>query len=141
MIQPYFAFPEDRLGSVLRIPDRQQTILLNFNYTAEGTDLIIDANVPDCAVNPSGSFHICLWQVSTSVESPLTITNTAITTSGQFVIAFRGKPETSWVTKSSTLDGAFSLWISFATTDINRDGQAIVPAGKLLIPRFYRLEE
>ncbi|MGC6458619.1 MAG: thrombospondin type 3 repeat-containing protein [Akkermansiaceae bacterium] len=147
VIQPYFAFPEDRLGSVLGIPDQQQTILLNFNYTAEGTDLVIDANVPDCAVNPSGSFHMYALtnEVSTSVESPLMITNTAITTSGQFVIAFRGKPETSYqVTKSSTLDGAFSpLDLPlFATTDSNGDGQAIVPSSEASDSKeFYRLEE
>lgn len=147
VVQPYFTFPEDRLGSILGLPDQQQTLFLSFNYTAEGTELVIDANVPECAASVSGSFHMYALtnEVSSPLDSLLQITNTAFTESGQFVLAFKGRPETTYqITKSTTLEGPFlplDLPLA-ATTDANGDGQAVIPANEASDAKeFYRIEE
>ena len=84
-------------------------------------------------------------EISTSAGGPLRITDTVLTGAGQFVIAFKGFPQATYqITKSADLNGPFvPLDIPLSVnTDINGDGQAIIPASEASEAKeFYRVEE
>ena len=73
------------------------------------------------------------------------ITNQVFTANGQYIIAFKAKPQTTYqVTKSSDLAGDFTPLDQplSVTTDINGDGQAIITAIETAGPKqFFRIEE
>jgi hypothetical protein len=53
-----FSGPEDRPGTVLGTDNQHQAFYVNYRYTAQGTDLLINTAVPAGAVLDSGSFHL-----------------------------------------------------------------------------------
>jgi len=53
-----FTGPEDRPGDVLGTGNQQQAYFVNYRYTAQGTNLLINTAVPAGAVVDSGSFHL-----------------------------------------------------------------------------------
>jgi hypothetical protein len=71
-IDTYNGLLEDRPGTVLGTLNEQQAFFLQYEFTAQGTDLIINAAVPSAAVADSGSFH--LYGLSTQVvPEPATV--------------------------------------------------------------------
>ena len=146
VVQPYGGLPEDRPGLITGSGNDQNAYFLNFNYTAQGTELVIDANLHACAEIPSGSLHLygLTNEVSTSATD-IRITNSVKTASGLYVIAFQARPNTTYrVTKSSNLSNAFDEMTNplTVTTDLNGAGQAIVPAIENTAPvNFYRIEQ
>ena len=53
-----FSGPEDRPGTVLGTGNQHQAYYVNYRYTAQGTNLLINTAVPAGAVLDSGSFHL-----------------------------------------------------------------------------------
>jgi hypothetical protein len=53
-----FSGPEDRPGDVLGTGNQHQAYYVNYRYTAQTTDLIINAAVPAGSPVGSGSFHL-----------------------------------------------------------------------------------
>jgi hypothetical protein len=49
---------EDRPGTVLGTDNQHQAYYVNYRFTAQGTDLLINAAVPGAAPANSGSFHL-----------------------------------------------------------------------------------
>lgn len=148
IVQPFNALPFDRPGFVTRSGNNNDAYYLSYTYTAQGTELVIDATIPDCSIPVSGSMHMYALSNEISTGVPLgqiLITNRGFTPSGQFAIAFKAKPQTTYqITKSSNLLGDFSPLDNplSATTDIAGDGQVIIPAQEASdLKEFYRIEE
>ncbi|MGC6466668.1 MAG: hypothetical protein ACON5N_13875 [Akkermansiaceae bacterium] len=145
VVQPYGALPEDRPGALTGTGNHHEAYYLNFNYTAQGTELVIDATIADCNPAVSGSYHLYgLTNEVTTGATGLTITNTVLTPSGQFVIAFLGRPSTTYqVTKSPDLATPFVALDTplSVTTDFTGAGQAVIPAAETGDPKyFFRIE-
>ncbi len=146
IVQPYGALPEDRPGALTGTGNHQDAYYLNFNYTAQGTELIIDASLDLCNPATSGSYHLygLTNEVSTG-QAGITISNTTVTPAGQFVIAFQGRPSTGYqVTKSPDLASPFVALNPplNVTTDFTGAGQAVIPASETLdLSKFFRIEE
>jgi hypothetical protein len=144
---PFGALMVDRPGTVLNSGNIHAAYFLSFTYTAEGTDLVVRAKVPDSAVGASGSLH--LYGLTNEVVPPPagTLAITAVTRDGlgNLVIDFTGLPETTYdVTKSPDLTTTFGpLAVPLtATTNVAGVGQAIVPAAEASEARgFYRIED
>lgn len=148
VVQPYGPLPLDRPGILTGSGVNDDAYYLSYQYLAQGADLIIDATVPLCAPANSGSFH--LYALSNEVATgallgQILITDHSLTPTGQFVIAFKARPQTTYtVTKSSSLIGDFAPLDTplNVTTDINGDGQAIIPGIEASdLKEFYRIEE
>ncbi|MGC6466669.1 MAG: hypothetical protein ACON5N_13880 [Akkermansiaceae bacterium] len=145
VVQPYGALPEDRPGTITGTGNDQEAYYLNFNYTAQGTELVIDATIADCNPTASGSYHLygLTNEVSIGV-SGIKITNTALTPAGQFVIAFQARPSTTYqITKSPDLATPFVALDTplSVTTDFTGAGQAVIPAAETGDPKyFFRIE-
>ena len=54
----YAGLLEDRPGTVLGTGNQHQAFFLQYEFTALGSDLVIDAAVPPTAPLGSGSFHL-----------------------------------------------------------------------------------
>ncbi|YCM43701.1 hypothetical protein V2O64_20560 [Verrucomicrobiaceae bacterium 227] len=148
IVQPYNALPLDRPGLVTGSGDVHDAYYLTYQYTAQNTELIIDASLPLCGQNPSGSLHLYALSNEISTGVPLgqiLITDQGLLSNGQFAIAFKAKPQTTYqVTKSSDLVGDFApLNIPVTvTTDINGEGQVSIPTSEVSdLKTFYRIEE
>lgn len=148
MVQPFGALPLDRPGIVTGSGNNHDAYYLTYTYTAQTTELIIDANVPLCGPNPSGSLHMYALSNEISTGVPLgqiLITNRLFLPDGRFAIGFQAKPLTTYnVTKSSNLVGDFApLDVPLSvTTDVNGEGQVIIPSPEFSdLKEFYRIEE
>ena len=148
IVQPFGALPEDRPGVITRTGNDHDAYFLNFNYTAQGTELVIDANLHPCNPAVSGSNHLYALtnEVSTNpLASGITITDSTFAASGVYVIAFQARPDRTYrVTRSANLSDPFEEFSpSLAvTTDFNGAGQAIIPANQVSgTSYFYRIEE
>ncbi|YCM43699.1 hypothetical protein V2O64_20550 [Verrucomicrobiaceae bacterium 227] len=148
IVQPYGNLPLDRPGLLTGSGFNNDAYYLTYQYTAQTADLVIDATVPTCAPGNSGSYHLYALSNELATGAPLgqiLVTNQDIQPDGQFIIAFKARPQTTYqVTKSSDLVGDFApLNIPVSvTTDINGDGQAVIPASEASEPKeFYRIEE
>lgn len=148
VVQPYSAMPLDRPGLISGSSFNNDAYYLSYQYVAQTTELVIEATVPVCAPGNSGSFHLYALSNEIASGAPLgqiLITNQLRLGDGSVAIAFKAKSQTTYqVTKSSNLVGAFSpLDVPLSvTTDINGDGQAIIPAAEASdLKEFYRIEE
>jgi hypothetical protein len=144
--QPFGSLAEDRPGLVTDSANEDTAYYLSFVYTAQGTELKIDARTPLGGAVPTGSFHLYgLTNEVVGSDVPFRITNVARTGPGDVVIDFIGKANTTYkVTKSADLQSAFvPLAIPLApVTNGAGVGQAIVPASEATEAReFYRIEE
>jgi hypothetical protein len=145
--QPFGALLEDRPGVVTQngIPDT--AYYLSFVYTAQETELTIEARTPLGGPVPTGSFH--LYGLTNEVVggggADLLITGVQRNGAGQIVIDFVGAPNATYsVTKSPDLQSAFVPLDTplSAATDGTGVGQAVVPATEASEAReFYRIEE
>lgn len=144
---PFGALILDRPGTVLNTDNFHSAYYLSFTYTAEASDLVIQAKVPDSAVGSSGSYH--MYGMTHEVVPPpagtLAITGVSRDGLGNLVIDFTGLPETTYnVTKSPDLTTTFGPLTTplTATTNAAGVGQAIVPAEETSETReFYRIED
>jgi hypothetical protein len=147
-VQPFGSMPLDRPGFLTGSGFNNDAYYLTFQYTAQTTELVINAAVPVCAPGNSGSFHLYALSNEIASGAPLgqiLITNQVFTANDQYIIAFKAKPQTTYqVTKSSDLAGDFTPLDQplSVTTDINGDGQAIITAIETAGPKkFFRIEE
>lgn len=147
-VQPFGSMALDRPGFLTGSGFNNDAYYLTFQYTAQTTELLINAAVPVCAPGNSGSFHLYALSNEIASGAPLgqiLITNQVFTANGQYIIAFKAKPQTAYkVTKSSDLAGDFAPLDEplSVTTDINGDGQAIITAIETTGPKkFFRIEE
>jgi len=112
IVQPFNALPEDRPGIVTGSGNNNDAYYLTYQYTAQTSELVLDASIPLCSINPSGSLHLygLSNEISTGVlPGQILITSQLLSPSGQFVIDFKAKPQTTYqVTKSSDLSGDFA---------------------------------
>jgi len=144
-IQPYGALPEDRPGALTGTGNHHEAYYLNFNYTAQTTELTIEANIAECNPAANGSFHLygLTNEVSTG-SADLVITNTLITPAGQFAIGFQGRPSTTYqITKSPDLVTPFVALDTplSVTTDVTGAGQAVLPVQETSEQKyFFRVE-
>jgi hypothetical protein len=143
---PFGALLEDRAGIVLGNGNNHTPYYISFTYVAEGTELTIQAKVPDGAPAASGGFHLYgLTNELVTLPSTLEVTGARRTVSGEFIIDFLGLPETTYqVTKSPDLVTPFvPLTIPLSvTTNVGGVGQAIIPASEASeASEFYRIEE
>ena len=146
IVQPYGALPEDRPGALTGTGNHHDAYFLNFNYTAQGTELIIDASLDLCNPATSGSYHLYgLTNEVATRQAGITISRTLVTQAGQFVIAFQARPSTSYqITKSSNLASPFVALNPplNVTTDFTGAGQAIIPTSETQdLTKFFRIEE
>jgi hypothetical protein len=147
-VQPFSAMPLDRPGILTGSGNQNDAYYLSYQYTAQGSELVIEATTQPCGPDISGSFHMYALSNEIATGVPLgqiLVTNQTLLEDGRFAIAFKGKPQTTYeVTKSSTLIGAFlplNPTVS-VTTDVNGDGQAIIPSIETTdLKEFYRIEE
>jgi hypothetical protein len=147
-VRPFGFLPLDRPGILTRSGIQTDAYYLTYQYTAQTTELIVDATVPLCAPPNSGSFHMYALSNEIASGAPLgqiLITNQVLLSDGRFAIAFQGKPQTTYqVTKSANLVGNFLPLDPplSATTDINGEGQAVISAGETSeAKKFFRIEE
>lgn len=147
-VRPFGFLPLDRPGVLTRSGIQSDAYYLTYQYIAQTTELIIAATVPPCAPGNSGSFHMYALSNEIASGAPLgqiLVTNQVFLSDGRYAIGFQGKPQTTYqVAKSSDLIGDFlPLDPPLAiTTDVEGNGQAIIPAIQTTAPReFYRLEE
>ncbi|MEN8772994.1 MAG: hypothetical protein ABF379_10865 [Akkermansiaceae bacterium] len=147
-VQPFSSMPLDRPGLLTGSGIHNDAYYLTYQYTAQTTELVIDASVPLCAPGNSGSFHMYALSNEIASGAPLgqiLITNQVFLNDGRFAIGFQAKPQTTYqVTKSSNLIGDFfPLDQPLAvTTDVEGNGQAIIPASETSESKeFYRIEE
>ena len=144
-IQPYGALPVDRPGALTGTGNHHEAYYLNFNYTAQTTELTIEANIAECNPAANGSFHLygLTNEVSTG-SADLVITNTLITPAGQFAIGFQGRPSTTYqITKSPDLVTPFVALDTplSVTTDVTGAGQAVLPVQETSEKKyFFRVE-
>jgi len=147
VVQPYSAIPLDRPGMITGSTFNNDAYYLTYQYVAQTTELIIETTVPICAPGNSGSFHLYALSNEIASGAPLgqiLITNQLRLGDGSVAIAFKAKSQTTYqVTKSSDLVGFVPLDTPLSvTTDINGDGQVIVPAAEASdLKEFYRIEE
>lgn len=148
--QPFGGLMEDRPGLVLNNDNNHSAYFLSYTYQAETTELVIKAEVHASSVDTpqSASGHFHLYGLSNEVVPPagtaLVITSFAWNNSGEFVIQFKGAPNTTYqVMKSSNLVTPFGpLTIPLtATTDASGVGQATIPSSEASEPsEFYRIQ-
>lgn len=148
IVQPFGPLPLDRPGIVTGSGNNHEAYYLTYTYTAQTTELIIDANVPLCGPNPSGSLHMYALSNEIFTGIPLgqiLITNQLFLPDGRFAIGFKARPLTTYnVTKSSNLVGDFTPLDTplTVTTDVNGEGQIIIPNPETSdLKEFYRIEE
>jgi len=147
IVQPFSALPQDRPGAVTGSGNDSDAYYLTYQYTAQGTELVIDASVPRCAPGNSGSFH--MYALSNEVASgvplgQILITSQVFTADGRLAIGFKARPQRTYqVTKSSNLQEFVPLENPLSvTTDANGDGQVLIPAVEASEAKeFYRIEE
>ncbi|MDF1713172.1 MAG: hypothetical protein P1U90_13090 [Akkermansiaceae bacterium] len=148
VVQPFGSMPLDRPNILTGSENLHDAYYLTYQYTAQGTELVIAANTQPCGPAVSGSFHMYALsnEVATGVPpGEILITNQILLDDGRFAIAFKGKPQTRYqVTKSANLIGNFlALEPALSvTTDVAGEGQAIIPASETTdLKEFYRIEE
>lgn len=147
-VEPFRSLPQDRPGLTTGSGLNSDAFYLSYQYTAQTSELVIDAAVPLCAPANSGSFHLYALSNEFATGRPpgeIRITGHTLTADRQLIISFEAKPQTSYeLTGTSALDGEF-LPLSPArafTTDPSGVGQATVSLDEEGAPRrFYRLEE
>ncbi len=148
VVQPFNALPQDRPGLLTGSGNLHDAYYLTYQYTAQGTEVVITTPTPLCGANTSGSFHMYALSNEVATGVPLgqiLITNQVLLDDGRYAIGFKAKSQTTYqITKSSNLMGDFlplNLPLS-VTTDVNGDGQAIIPASETADAKgFYRIEE
>jgi hypothetical protein len=144
---PFGALIVDRPGIVLGNGNIDSAYYLSFTYTAEGTELTVEAKVPDSAVGASGSFHMygLTNEVVPVPAGDLAITGVSRDGGGNIVIDFTGAANTTYdVTRSPDLSTPFGPLTEplTATTNGAGVGQAIVPATEASeSTEFYRIED
>lgn len=148
VVQPFNPLPFDQPGIVTGSGNNNEAYFVNYRYTAQTSEMTIEAQVPLKGEDPSGSHH--LYALTNEVSSGvlpggIRITAHTLQADGGFLIEFTGKRLTSYqVTRSTSLEGAFvplDLPLS-VTTDAAGVGQAVIPASERVESRgFYRLEE
>lgn len=144
--QPFGALLEDRPGLVTLSGNADSAYYVSFVYTAQGTELKIDARTPLGGPVPTGSFHLYgLTNEIVGSGAEFRITQVTRNGLGDVVIDFLGQPNTTYnVTKSPDLTTAFGPLTTplTATTNGLGVGQAIVPASEASESKeFYRIEE
>ena len=145
---PFMALLEDRPDILLGNTNDNSAYYLSFAYTAESTELEVEAMIPMGADTSTDSFHMygMTNEVVGAVAADLpVVTNVSRNGSGQIVIDFLGLPSVGYnVTKSSDLQSAFvplSTPLSI-TTDAGGVGQAIIPTSESSeTSEFYRIED
>jgi hypothetical protein len=78
---------EDRPGTVLGAGNDHQAYFVNYRYTAQGTDLVINAAVPGTAPANSGSYH--LYALSNQVVPEPGTAVSLLVAAGAFMLARR----------------------------------------------------
>ena len=148
IITPYGSLPLDRPANLTGSGNPHEAYYLNYQYTAQGNELVITATTQPCGPLVSGSFHMYALSNEVATGVPLgqiLITNQTLLADGRFAITFKAKPQTTYqVTKSPNLIGSFFPLDSplSVTTDVAGDGQAIIPAFETTdLTEFYRIEE
>jgi hypothetical protein len=147
-VRPFQGLYEDRTNVVLNTANPDDAYYVSFNYVAQATTLVIDAEIPPSNrfVADSGSFHLYGLTNENVGGTPavFAITSVSRTPSG-IVINFTGAPNTVYdVTKSPNLSTPFGpLTIPLtATTNASGIGQATVPASEASeVKEFYRIED
>jgi len=148
-VRPFQGLYEDRADVMLESGNIHDAYYLSFDYVAQGTTLVVDAEIPasNRFVNDSGSFH--LYGLTNEVVAPpstdLKIVSVTRNGTGQVIINFTGAPDTEYdVTKSPDLTTTFSpLTVPLtATTNGSGQGQAVIPATEASEGReFYRIQD
>ncbi|GAA5482184.1 hypothetical protein [Haloferula sargassicola] len=149
VVTPYLALPEDLPSLILGSTNNDEAYYLSYPYTAQGTELVIEAALHPGVPALSGSFH--LYGLSNEVEGavaalPPAIVSVAAAASGDVTIDFTGAPSTSYsVTKSPDLESGFGPLASPLNpmTDGGGSGQVVVPASEFggAGRYFLRIEE
>lgn len=143
---PYSSLLVDRPGIVLNSGNNQQAYALSFDYTAEGSELVIDARVP-LGFDTNDSFHMygLTNEVTGEIPADLSIIALARDGAGNITITFTGEPNTSYsVTKSPDLTQPFGPLTNplTAITGPNGIGTATVPSSETTeASEFYRIED
>jgi hypothetical protein len=94
---PFGALAEDRPGIILETGNDLDAYYSNYQYTAQATELQIEAGIHPGALGASGSFHLngLTNEVATFSGDPV-ITNTLILGSGDFAMGFHASPSTNY---------------------------------------------
>ena len=141
-VRPFGALMTDRPGIVLGNTNNDSAYYLNFTYTAQGSELVINAKVPEGSPVASGSYHL---YGLTNEEVPAVITGVGRNGLGDIVIDFTGSPDRAYsVTKSPDLVAPFVPLdpALTATTNSLGVGQATIPAAEASEAKeFYRIED
>ena len=147
-VQPFGSMALDRPGFLTGSGFNNDAYYLTFQYTAQTTELVINAAVPVCAPGNSGSFHLYALSNEIATGVPLgqiLITNHTLLPDGRYAIGFKAKSQTTYkVTKSANLEGDFLPLDPplSVTTDVNGDGQALIPSIETTeLKEFFRIEE
>lgn len=148
-VRPFQTLYEDRADIMLGSSNIHEAYYLSFDYVAQGTSLVIDAEIPasNVFIADSGSFHLYgLTNELTSQPAPaMAITGVSRNQLGNIIINFTGEPNTVYnVTKSPNLTTPFGPLTTplTATTNGSGIGQATVPASEASEAReFYRIED
>ena len=146
---PYLALPEDLPNLILGSSNVEEAYFLSFPYTAQGTEMSVEAAIHPGVPPASGTFHF--YGLTNEVEGaiaqvPPMITAVSAAASGEVTIDFTGAPSTSYsVTKSPDLESAFVPLASplNPATDAGGAGQVVVPAAEFggASRYFLRIEE
>jgi hypothetical protein len=146
VVQPFGALLADRPDIVLNNGNVDSAYCLAYTFVAEGTALVINANVPATSAG-SGSLHLygLSNEVAPSAGGELKITSFSPNGVGGYLINFRGAANTTYkVMKSPDLVTPFQpLTIPInVTTDAGGLGSATVPVSEASESReFYRIEK
>ena len=148
-VRPYRGLNEDRPGVMLGTGNADDAYYLSFDYVADSSTLVVDAEVPanNLFVTDSGSFHLYALTNEVKSTTPANFKITAVSrdASGNVVIDFTAAPNTLYkVTKSPNLVTAFGpLTVPLSsTTNGSGVGQVTVPAAEASEKsEFYRIEE
>lgn len=150
VVVPYSALPEDRPGLVLGTGNHDHAYRLSYRYTAQGTELVIDAANDPVFGEPWSSLHLygLTNEVSDAVVTPqLVITKvTRNAATGAITLDFLGEPSKSYrVTKSPDPGMGFGPLAAplNPVTNAGGVGQVTVPASEFGgAPKYFlRIED